>query len=98
MLPTKTHLPQIIIVCDFARFRVQRLATGENVEFKLADLHKNIKLFGFIAGYKAQVIQPQNPVNIKAAERVAFLFELYQRLTSLLPADAAKPKRRVKTA
>jgi transaldolase len=30
------------------------------------------------------------------AERVAFLFELYQRLTSLLPADAAKPKRRAK--
>ena len=32
------------------------------------------------------------------AERVAFLFDLYQRLTSLLPADAAKPKRRVKLA
>jgi hypothetical protein len=31
------------------------------------------------------------------AERVAFLFELYQRLTSLLPAAAA-PKRRTKTA
>ena len=32
------------------------------------------------------------------AERVAFLFELYQRLTTLLPADVAKPKRRVKVA
>jgi hypothetical protein len=30
------------------------------------------------------------------AERVAFLFDLYQRMTSLLPADAGKPKRRVK--
>ncbi len=30
------------------------------------------------------------------AERVAFLFDLYQRLTSLLPADVGKPKRRVK--
>ena len=30
------------------------------------------------------------------AERVAFLFDLYQRMTSLLPADAAKPKRRAK--
>jgi hypothetical protein len=27
------------------------------------------------------------------AERVAFLFELYQLQTSLLPADKAKPKR-----
>jgi transaldolase len=32
------------------------------------------------------------------AERVAFLFDLYQRMTSLLPADAAKPKRRAKLA
>ena len=68
-------LPQIIIVCDFARFRVHRLATGENFEFNLADLHKNIKLFGFIAGYKAQVIQPLNPVNIKAAERMGKLHD-----------------------
>jgi N-6 DNA Methylase len=68
-------LPQIIIVCDFARFRVHRLATGENFEFKLTDLHKNIKLFGFIAGYKAQLIQPQNPVNIKAAERMGKLHD-----------------------
>ena len=43
-------LPQIVIVCDFARFRVLRLATGERFEFNLADLHKNIKLFGFWIG------------------------------------------------
>ena len=30
------------------------------------------------------------------AERVAFLFELYQRMTSLLPADSVKAKRRAK--
>jgi hypothetical protein len=30
-------------------------------------------------------------------ERVAFLFELYQRYTSLLPADA-KPKRKTRPA
>ena len=49
-------LPQLIIVCDFARFRVHRLATngkdGETIEFALKDLHKHIKVFGFIAGYK----------------------------------------------
>ena len=32
------------------------------------------------------------------AERVAFLFELYQQYTSLLPAEKAKPRRRVKAA
>ena len=30
------------------------------------------------------------------AERVAYLFELYQRYTSLLPTEKAKPKRRAK--
>ena len=30
------------------------------------------------------------------AERVAYLFELYQRYTSLLPAEKTKPKRRAK--
>lgn len=68
-------LPQIVIVCDFARFRVHRLATNETIEFALKDLHKHIKLFGFVAGYKAQTIQPQNPVNIKAAERMGRLHD-----------------------
>jgi hypothetical protein len=68
-------LPQIIIVCDFARFRVHRLTTNETVEFELKDLHKNIKLFGFVAGYKAQVIKAQDPVNIKAAESMGKLHD-----------------------
>ncbi len=68
-------LPQLVIECDFARFRVQRLATGENFAFDLKDLHKNIKLFGFVAGYKALEIKPQDPVNIKAAERMGRLHD-----------------------
>ena len=34
---------------------------------------------------------------VSDAERVAFLFELYQRITSLLPAAAAKKTRKVKS-
>lgn len=72
-------LPQIIIVCDFARFRIHRLGTGgkdgETIEFALKDLHKHIRLFGFIAGYKAQEIKAQDPVNIKAAERMGRLHD-----------------------
>jgi len=51
-------------------------AEGEGyIEFKLADLHKHIKHFAFIAGYKTQTIAPQNPVNIKAAERMGRLHD-----------------------
>ncbi len=48
---------------------------GQYVEFKLADLHKRIKHFAFIAGYRTQTIAPQNPVNIKAAERMGKLHD-----------------------
>lgn len=72
-------LPQIIIVCDFARFRVHRLGTGgkggDTIEFALKDLHKHIRLFGFIAGYKAQEIKAQDPVNIKAASALGRLHD-----------------------
>ena len=68
-------LPQLVIECDFARFRVQRLATGETFAFDLKDLHKNIKLFGFVAGYKALEIKSQDPVNVKAAERMGKLHD-----------------------
>jgi hypothetical protein len=72
---SERDLPQLVIVCDFAHFRVHRLTTGETFEFALKDLHKNIKLFGFVAGYKALEIKPQDPVNIKAAERMGRLHD-----------------------
>lgn len=68
-------LPHTVVVCDFARFRVRNLASGQTDEFELKDLHKNVKLFGFIAGYKTQTIAPQDPVNIKAAERMGKLHD-----------------------
>ncbi|MGE3425102.1 MAG: DNA methyltransferase [Dehalococcoidia bacterium] len=68
-------LPQYILVSDFQRFRLYDLETDEHWEFRLKDLHKHIKRFGFIAGYAPQVIQPQDPVNIKAAEQMGRLHD-----------------------
>ncbi len=68
-------LPQLVVVCDFARFRVRRLASGETVEFELKHLHKHVKLFGLLAGYKVQDIRSEDPVNIKAAERMGRLHD-----------------------
>jgi hypothetical protein len=71
-------LPQLVVVCDFARFRVRRLASGkthETVEFELQHLHKHVKLFGLLAGYKVQDIRAEDPVNIKAAERMGRLHD-----------------------
>ena len=68
-------LPQLVVVCDFARFRVRQLASGETCEFTLAELHQHVRLFGLVAGYKTQTIAPQNPVNIRAAERMGRLHD-----------------------
>ncbi len=68
-------LPKYVLVSDFARFRLYDLEDNTETEFKLADLHKRIKHFAFIAGYRTQTIAPQNPVNIKAAERMGRLHD-----------------------
>ncbi|PKM47070.1 MAG: SAM-dependent methyltransferase [Gammaproteobacteria bacterium HGW-Gammaproteobacteria-1] len=68
-------LPRYVLVCDFARFRLHDLSYGSVHEFPLAELYKNVRLFGFIAGYQTQVIKPQDPINIKAAERMGRLHD-----------------------
>ena len=68
-------LPKYILVSDFSKFRLYNLETNEQIEFALKDLYQNIKLFGFIAGYQTQIIKPQDPINIKAAERMGKLHD-----------------------
>lgn len=70
-----TELPRYIIVTDFARFRVRNLDTDESAEFPLPDLPKNLSLFGFIAGYETRKYKEQDPVNIKAAQKLAELHD-----------------------
>ena len=68
-------LPRYVLVSDFRRLRLSDFETGEETEFALKDLHKHIRRFGFIAGYQAQVIKLQDPVNLRAAERMGRLHD-----------------------
>ncbi|HET6656227.1 MAG TPA: type IIL restriction-modification enzyme MmeI, partial [Gammaproteobacteria bacterium] len=68
-------LPRYVIVSDFARIRLYDLEAGKQDEIALDDLYKRIDLFGFIAGYTTQHIAEQDPVNIKAAERMGKLYD-----------------------
>ena len=68
-------LPQYVLVCDFKEFNLLNLDTGEENNFLLKDLSDNIHLFGFIAGYDKVEIKEQDPVNIKAAKKMALLHE-----------------------
>ena len=84
-------LPKYVLVSDFERFRLydlevstQTILSNDNSttlsrnyqEFALKDLHKHVKLFGFIAGYQTHKIQEQDPVNIQAAEQMGKLHDL----------------------
>jgi hypothetical protein len=69
-------LPRYVVVSDFARFRMFDLEEGTNHEFLLLELYKNVKLFGFIAGYpKLGAVKPEDPVNRQAAERMGRLHD-----------------------
>jgi len=72
---SERDLPRYVIVSDFARIRLYDLETNTPTEIKLKDLYRHIKLFGFIAGYTTQRIEAQDPVNIKAAERMGRLHD-----------------------
>ena len=69
------QLPELVVVCDFGTFELRHLQTGEVLRFKLKDLHKHVKHFGVLLGYKVQAIRPEDPVNIKAAERMGRLHD-----------------------
>ena len=68
-------LPRWVLVSDFARFRLHDLESGEQAEFELAELHRNVRLFGFIAGYQPRTYKDDDPVNVAAAERMGALHD-----------------------
>jgi hypothetical protein len=68
-------LPRYVVVSDFATIRLYDLEDDRQVEFPLADLPAQIKQFGFIAGYKPQILRAEDPVNVKAAERMGKLHD-----------------------
>lgn len=72
----KEHdLPKYILVSDFDKIKLFDLDEGTDHEFHVSELYKNVKLFGFIAGYQKRIFQEEDPVNIKAAELMGKLHD-----------------------
>ena len=67
-------LPRAIVVSDFQTFRFYDLTKDAQLTtFKLADLRKYVTLFGYMIGGESEEIREQDPVNRKAAEKMAKL-------------------------
>tara|TARA_R110001592_G_scaffold85976_3_gene253792 strand:+ start:1604 stop:4321 length:2718 start_codon:yes stop_codon:yes gene_type:complete len=72
----KEHeLPKYILVSDFDKIKLFDLDEGTESEFHVSELYKNVKLFGFIAGYQKRTFKEEDPVNIKAAELMGKLHD-----------------------
>lgn len=77
----KEHeLPRFVLVSDFARFRLFDLVNDVQTEFLLQDLHKNVQLFWFFAGYQSQKISPENPINAKAVQHMARMHDQLKQI------------------
>ena len=69
------ELPQYVLVSDFERFRLYDLDENEQYEFNISEFYKNVKQFGFIAGYQKRAFKEEDPVNIHAAELMGQLHD-----------------------
>ena len=69
------ELPKYVLVSDFEKLRLYNLEENAENEFHIKDFHKNIKLFGFIAGYQKRTYKEEDPVNIQAAELMGKLHD-----------------------
>ena len=72
---SEEELPKYILVSDFEKFKLWDLEEDLKHDFNLGELHKNIELFDFIAGYKKREYKEEDPVNIKAAELMGKLHD-----------------------
>ena len=68
-------LPRYLLLSDFQTFELYDLDEDESVAFDLADLPEHVEKFGFILGVQRRSFRDQDPVNIKASERVGQLHD-----------------------
>ena len=68
-------LPRYLLLSDFQTFELYDLDENESVAFDLADLPQHVEKFGFILGVQKRSFRDQDPVNIKASERVGQLHD-----------------------
>lgn len=80
-IPARQH-PRLIVASDFSRFRVVDLdaetgGRGDEVEFSIDDLPRELDRFMFLAGYEWTTFRQEDAVNVDAA---ALLGKIYEAL------------------
>ena len=72
---SNADLPRYLLLSDFQTFELYDLDEDESAAFNLAELPQNVEKFSFILGVQRRSFRDQDPVNIKASERVGQLHD-----------------------
>ena len=68
-------LPEYILVCDFQNFELTNLVTSENIKFRLSELPKQIKQFGFMINVESIDFEDQDQVSLNTSRIVEKLHD-----------------------
>ena len=67
--------PRYQLLCDFQTFVLLDRDERREISFALADLPRHVEDFGFILGVQRRAFRDQDPVNVRASERMGRLHD-----------------------
>ena len=67
--------PRYQLLCDFQTFALLDRDERRETRFALADLPSHVEAFGFILGVQRRAFRDQDPVNVRASERMGLLHD-----------------------
>ena len=70
------HHPRFIVVTDFQTLLSVDTSTKDTLDIPLMDLPKHFDFFLPWAGMEKSQLQSENPADIKAAERMGYLYDI----------------------
>ena len=77
---TYTHKPRFIVVNNSKKLLAIDTKTNETLDVELVELHKNIDFFLPWTGKEKYVAHQENPADVKAAEKMAHIYDEIVRL------------------
>lgn len=86
---TYTHKPRFIVVNNSEKLLAIDTKTNETLDVELSELHKNIDFFLPWTGKEKYVAHQENPADVKAAEKMA---HIYDEIVKLNPSLTQKDK------
>ena len=82
------EIPRWVVVSDFARIALHDLGADKGdstshgprqkastIEFSLAEMHKHLRHFAFVAGYTQHRLDPEDPANMEATQLMCDLHD-----------------------